>query len=428
MPRDGRIATIAGAAEQGLARADQTLGLLIEIPAAAAVAAEVVILLIGVIARFVFDSPLVWSDELASIVFLWLAMLGSAASLRRDSHMRLTTVVARLSPAARARLEALAILTPLLFLLLMAQPSLDFAQDQSFVETPALGWSELTRAAAIPVGFLLMALVALLRLLREGWRDLLIAAGALAVIAALLYAGQDWIRAIGNWNLALFFAALVGAGVLLGVPIAFCFGLATVAYLLCTSDTPVSVVAGRLDEGMSSLILLAVPLFVLLGALIEVTGMARAMVAFLANLLGHVRGGLSIVLLGAMLLVSGISGSKAADMAAVAPVLFPEMKRRGMDEGEMISLLAAAGAMSETIPPSLVLIAVGSVTGVSIAALFTGGLLPGIVLALVLAVVARQRSSAEDRRGVRRPPVRVVLRSLAVAVPALVLPVLIRAA
>ncbi len=428
MPRDGRSASIAGTTERWLTRADQALGLLIEIPAAAAVAAEVVILLIGVIARFVFDSPLVWSDELASIVFLWLAMLGSAASLRRDSHMRLTTVVARLSPAARARLEALAILTPLLFLLLMAQPALDFAQDQSFVETPALGWSELTRAAAIPVGFLLMALVALLRLLREGWRDLLIAAGALAVIAALLYAGQDWIRAIGNWNLALFFAALVGAGVLLGVPIAFCFGLATVAYLLCTSDTPVSVVAGRLDEGMSSLILLAVPLFVLLGVLIEVTGMARAMVAFLANLLGHVRGGLSIVLLGAMLLVSGISGSKAADMAAVAPVLFPEMKRRGMDEGEMVSLLAAAGAMSETIPPSLVLIAVGSVTGVSIAALFTGGLLPGIVLALVLAVVARQRSSAEDSRGVRRPPVRIVLRSLIVAVPALVLPVLIRAA
>ena len=428
MPLDGRIAAIAGTAERWLNRADQGLGLLIEIPAAVAVAAEVVILLIGVTARFVFDSPLIWSDELASIVFLWLAMLGSAAALRRGSHMRLTTLVARFHPATRARLEALAVLTPLLFLLLMAQPALDFAQDQGFVETPALGWSELTRAAAIPVGFLLMALVALLRLLRQSWRDLLIAAGLLILVAALLYAGQDWIRAIGNWNLALFFAALVGAGVLLGVPIAFCFGLATVAYLLCTSDTPVSVVAGRLDEGMSSLILLAVPLFVLLGVLIEVTGMARAMVAFLANLLGHVRGGLGIVLLGAMLLVSGISGSKAADMAAVAPVLFPEMKRRGMNEGEMVSLLAAAGAMSETIPPSLVLIAVGSVTGVSIAALFTGGLLPGIVLALVLAIVARQRSPAEDRRGVRRPPVRIVLRSLAVAVPALVLPFLIRAA
>ena len=90
---------------------------------------------------------------------------------------------------------------------------------------------------------------------------------------------------------------------------------------------------------MSSLILLAVPLFVFLGLLIEMTGMARAMVGFLAALLGHVRGGLSYVLLGAMYLVSGISGSKAADMAAVAPVLFPEMKRRGAQEGELVSLL-----------------------------------------------------------------------------------------
>ena len=90
---------------------------------------------------------------------------------------------------------------------------------------------------------------------------------------------------------------------------------------------------------MSSLVLLAVPLFVFLGLLIEMTGMARAMVAFLAALLGHVRGGLYYVLLGAIYLVSGISGSKAADMAAVAPVLFPEMKRRGSDEGEMIAIL-----------------------------------------------------------------------------------------
>ena len=147
---------------------------------------------------------------------------------------------------------------------------------------------------------------------------------------------------------------------------------------------------------MSSLILLAVPLFVFLGLLIEMTGMARAMVAFLAALLGHVRGGLSYVLLGAMYLVSGISGSKAADMAAVAPVLFPEMKRRGAHEGELVALLAASGAMSETIPPSLVLITIGSVTGVSIAALFTGGLLPALVLALALAV---DRPLAQPRRG-----------------------------
>jgi TRAP-type C4-dicarboxylate transport system permease large subunit len=142
------------------------------------------------------------------------------------------------------------------------------------------------------------------------------------------------------------------------------------------------VLVGRMDEGMSHLILLSVPLFVFLGLLIEMTGMARAMVAFLASLLGHVRGGLLYVLVGAMYLVSGISGSKAADMAAVAPVLFPEMKARGAKPGDLVALLAATGAQTETIPPSLVLITIGSVTGVSIAALFTGGLLPGVVLAI----------------------------------------------
>ena len=185
---------------------------------------------------------------------------------------------------------------------------------------------------------------------------------------------------------------------------------------------------GRMDEGMSSLILLAVPLFVLLGGLIELTNMARVMVAFLAALIGHVRGGLQFVLLGAMILVSGISGSKTADMAAVAPVLIPEMKKRGLDEGEMVALLAATGAMAETIPPSLVLIAIGSVTGVSIAALFTGGLLPGIVLAIGLAILARQRAGAENLAGVTRAPARIIGKTFLIALPALLLPLLIRTA
>jgi tripartite ATP-independent transporter DctM subunit len=115
-------------------------------------------------------------------------------------------------------------------------------------------------------------------------------------------------------------------------------------------------------------------------------------------------------------------------MAAVAPVLFPEMRKRGLNDGEMVSLLAGAGAMAETIPPSLVLIAIGSVTGVSIAALFTGGLLPGIVLAIGLAILARQRAGTENMQGVKRASVTTVFRTLVVAVPALVLPVLIRTA
>src|SRR5258708_24236372 len=97
-----------------------------------------------------------------------------------------------------------------------------------------------------------------------------------------------------------------------------------------------------------------------------------------------------------MFLGWGISGPKAADMAAVAPVLFPEMKQRGARPGDLVALLAATGAQTETIPPSLFLITIGSVTGVSIAALFTGGLLPGAVLAITLSALGSWRSRDDD--------------------------------
>jgi tripartite ATP-independent transporter DctM subunit len=156
--------------------------------------------------------------------------------------------------------------------------------------------------------------------------------------------------------------------------------------------------------------------------------MARAMVAFLASLVGHVRGGLHYVLVAAMYLVSGISGAKAADMAAVAPVLFPEMKARGAQPGDLVALLAATGAQTETIPPSLVLITIGSVTGVSIAALFTGGLLPGAVLAILLCFMIRRRYRNEAPDGLRRATTPEIARSFVIALPALALPFLIRAA
>jgi tripartite ATP-independent transporter DctM subunit len=235
-------------------------------------------------------------------------------------------------------------------------------------------------------------------------------------------------RPLGNLNLLIFFVGVVAACVFLGVPIAFAFGLASFGYITFATRVPPTVVIGRMDEGMSHLILLAVPLFVFLGLLIEATGMARSMVRFLASLLGHVRGGLSYVLIGAMYLVSGISGSKAADMAAVAPVLFPEMSQRGAKPGDLVALLAATGAQTETIPPSLVLITIGSVTGVSIAALFTGGLLPGLVLAATLCFVVWFRNRKEDLSHVRRASAAEIAAAFAAALPALALPFLIRAA
>lgn len=407
------------------ARCESILGWIVELPAALVVLAEVVVLLAGVVSRFVFGYPLVWGDELASILFLWLAMLGSAVALRRGDHMRMTVLAQRLPPGWRAFAEALAVGAPCLFLALMLGPSIDYARDQWVVQTPVLALPDTVRVAAVPVGSVLMIAICGMRLTRHRLRELVCALGTLAAIALVLYLARNWLWGVGNWSLVIFFGVLLAAGVLGGLPIAFCFGLSTVACLLITTTTPLAVVTGQMNEGMSSLVLLAVPLFVLLGQLIEMTQMAKAMVAFLASLLGHVKGGLSFVLIGAMILVSGISGAKTADMAAVAPVLFPEMKKRGIPEGELVSLLAACGAMAETIPPSLVLIIIGSVTGVSIAALFTGGLLPGLVLAVALGVIARKRTGNLAGR-TERAGAKTVFRTFVVALPALVLPVLIR--
>ncbi len=389
--------------------------------------AEVAILLTGVVARFGRFAGFVWTDELAAILFLWLAMLGAVIAMQRGSHMRLTALVSAQPPARQALAETLAVGVAAVFLALILPAAIEAAQDDADIETPALAWSGAIRTAAIPVGCALMFCSALLRLLRCRARDVALVAVSLGGIAGLLWLGAAWLTALGTWNLAVFFVALLGAAVLLGVPIGFCFGAATLACLATTTTVPLSVVVSRLDEGMSTLLLLAVPMFVLLGLVIEAVGMAAAMVRFLAALLGHVRGGLAWVLLGAMYLVSGISGAKAADMAAVAPVLFPEMRQRGIPDGELVSLLSSAAAMSETIAPSLVLITIGSVTGVSISALFAGGLLPALVLALVLAAVAWWRSG-EDVARARRASGGETVRAFAAAVPALALPVLIRAA
>lgn len=401
----------------------------VAIPAALLVVAEVIVLFVGIVSRYLLHAPIVWSDELAGILFLWLAMLGSVVAFQRAEHMRMTAVIGMIRPEARLFLDVFATAASLAFLLLVIHPAYEFAADEVYVTTPALGIVNSWRAAALPVGIGLMLIVASLRLIATAnVKHLFGAVAAVGALVAILALLAPVLKPLGNLNLLIFFVFVVGAMVFAAVPIAFSFGLATVGYITLTTSTPDVVVIGRMDEGMSHLILLAVPLFVFLGLLIEMTGMARAMVGFLASLLGHVRGGLHYVLVGAMYLVSGISGSKAADMAAVAPVLFPEMTRRGAKPGDLVALLAATGAQTETIPPSLVLITIGSVTGVSIAALFTGGLLPGIVLAVGLCAVVWWRYRREDLSDVRRATRREIGRAFLIAVPAIALPFVIRAA
>jgi tripartite ATP-independent transporter DctM subunit len=410
-------------------QADRVLGWITEIPAALLVLVEICVLLSGVASRYVFHQPIIWSDELASILFLWLAMLGAAVAFRRGGHMRMTALVDIASPRVRIFLDLVAIVAAATYLVLVLHPAYEFASDEMMVTLPALDISNVWRAAALPVGIVLILAIAVVRLLgHPNRKDVALAVLGVAAIVGGLALCQPVLAALGNFNLLIFFVGIVGLLVFIGVPIAFAFGLATFGYLALTTSTPTVVIIGRMDEGMSHLILLAVPLFVFLGILLEMTAMAKAMVQFLASLLGHVKGGLSYVLIGAMYLVSGISGSKAADMAAVAPVLFPEMKNRGAKEGDMVALLSASGAQTETIPPSLVLITIGSVTGISIADLFTGGLLPGAVLAVMLGAVVWWRNRAQQCAETGRIDWKKVGKYFLMAAPALALPFVIRAA
>jgi tripartite ATP-independent transporter DctM subunit len=422
-------ASIPAADGIALKRCETILAVVTEVPAAIILVIEIIVLSAGVTARYGFDRPLVWSDELSITLFLWLAMLGSAIAVRRSEHMRLTFVIARAPARWRPRIDAFGTILLIWFLARLVAPALAYTRNQAVIITEGLHIPVAVTSAAMPAGIGLMIAILSVRVLaRANWRDVLGSVVVLALIATALWMLRLPLGAVGNYDLVVFFVVLVLACVLLGVPIAFAFGIATLSYLNLMTSVPLTIVINRMSEGMSDIILLSIPLFIFLGLLMEITGLARALIEWMVAIIGHVRSGLSYVLLGGMYLVSGISGSKAADMAAIVPIIVPEMKRRGTKDGEIVSLLAASGAMAETIPPSIILISIGVVTGVSIANLFTAGLLPAFVGALALGLVIFFRSRRERAPEVPRPGGARIARLTFVAAPALLLPLLIRSA
>jgi tripartite ATP-independent transporter DctM subunit len=405
---------------------DGAIGAVVEPLAALLVVAEVVILSAGVFERYVLHTPLVWGDELAVILFLWLAMLGSVVAYRRGEHIRLSIALRRAPPQVAELLEIFSSVIVALFVLELMPATLKFFGQETVDLTPALNIPRSDVVLAIIVGLVLILILALMRLAESDLKSVALIAGGVAIVSATAWFGRGAFANLGNLNLLIFFVFFVGVCVLCAVPIAFSFGVGTLSYLAITTSVPLSAVVGRMDEGIENLVLLAVPLFIFLGYLMETAGVAKRLVAALASVVGHVRGGLDIVLVAAMYLVSGISGSKIADMAAVAPVLFPDMERRGQKRPEMISLLATSGAMAETIPPSLVLIIIGSVTGVSIASLFTAGLLPALVCSVFLIAVALFAAYRDKIALAPRASLAFIARAIAIAIPGLLLPLLIR--
>src|SRR5450432_3080549 len=259
-----------------------------EWPASLLVVVEIGLLLANVTYRYALHDPLTWGDELASVLFIWLAMFGAVIALRRGEHMRLTTMLEKLTPALRRPLEAFGDALVVVFMLLLIGPAWEYVNEEWAITTPALEIPNGVRVAALAVGFTLMLAIAVSRLaMRTRLRDIMVSAVAIAALSGLLLAFKPLLTGAGHANLLLFFVVGVSGMVVIGVPIMTAFGLLTVGFLAFATDIPSMVAVGRIDEGMSGLILLSVPLFVFLGALIEATGMAAAMIRLLASLTGH---------------------------------------------------------------------------------------------------------------------------------------------
>jgi tripartite ATP-independent transporter DctM subunit len=409
-------------------RIEAIIGRVIDVIAASLLLFDIVILLWAIGARYLLRAPVTWVEELATVVFLWFGMLGVASALRLGIHMRLSFVVSQLSDNSRRNVETAAHCVLICFLWKLLPLAFSIIALNHPMKSPDLGIPGSVGASATFTSVVLM----LFFLTNELSRRFSIGKFLATLLAILVFDYfLDWLgpalMPLGNINLILFFGLGIAVLIGMGIPIAFAFGTATLLYFILTTDLPPVVIVGRINEGMSHFILLTIPLFIFLGAQIQYTGMARRMVDFVATIFAGVRGGLGYVLLCAMYLVSGISGAKAADMAAIGPILAPAMKERGTPGGDVAALLATSAAAAETIPPSLVLIIIGSVCGISIAALFTGGLIPAVVSMLALAVVVYIRSRHEQVKSVGLSG-ELIFKAFIVAIPGLALPFLIRAA
>ena len=399
----------------------------IEAVAAALLLTLVTLVLVGVFFRYVISSPIIWIDEAAGLSFLWLSMIGAVIAIDRGEHLRLTLFLRFVPVRLRPLVHTLALVMMGGFLFALIKPAVDHTVFEAIVTLPGLEISQAYRVGAIAFGMILMFVITLAHIFKQSrLPDIAISLAVIVGACAIFWMLKPLLSSLGQVNILIFLVGVSGFCLIIGVPIAFCFGVGTLTFLAFTTSLPVSVIIGRMDEGMSHLILLSVPVFVLLGCILDATGMGKAIVDFLSSMIGHVRAGMSYVLLGSLYLVSGISGSKISDMATVAPALFPEMKRRGNKPPEMVALLSTGAVMADTVPPSIVLIVLGSVAGLSIAALFTSGFVIAFVLLVALAIVARWKSSKEDLQDVKRAPFSLVMRSLVVAAPALVLPFMIR--
>ena len=354
---------------------------LVDAVAAILLAADLIVVSLSVYYRYVLAAPIEWADDVARGLMVALSFFGAAGALARNENAGVAFFVQRLGPGARERVEAAAALVVLATAGSIAWNAVALGKFTTGQTTGSGLPLELT-FYPMGAGALCMTIFALAQFCRRKPNDI-----ALAFLFALALAGAayGW-RFIGTgaWRSGLpmalgFVTCMVG-----GVPIGFALAFTALIYIWIDGALPGLIFAQQMARGIDNFVLLAIPFFILVGYLMEANGMSVRLIALLERLVGRARGGLNVVMVLSMVIFSGISGSKMADVAAVGSVLIPAARRSRQNPGAAVALLAASAVMAETIPPCINLIILGFVANLSIGGLFMAGLAPAGLMALVL--------------------------------------------
>ncbi|MBS0559254.1 MAG: TRAP transporter large permease subunit [Proteobacteria bacterium] len=369
--------------------------------------ADLVVVCQSVLYRYVLNAPIEWADDVARGLMVALSFFGAAGALARGENVGIAFFVQLLPDRARRIVDAAGSVLVAITAITVAIDALQLGQATTGQTTGSglpLEWSFYPMGAA----GLCMAVFALDHVRRLRAADILAGACAVAVVGLVFYAwlalAPDGVPPPGILMLVAFVFCMAG-----GMSIGFVLALSALVYVWIEGSLPGVIFAQQMARGIDNFVLLAIPFFILVGYLMEANGMSVRLIALLERLVGRMRGGLNVVMVLSMVVFSGISGSKMADVAAVGSVLIPAARRSRQNPGNAVALLASSAVMAETIPPCINLIILGFVANLSIGGLFMAGLVPAGLMALALiatAIVFGTRTSAAEWAAVPKVPLR----------------------
>lgn len=350
---------------------------------------ELGLILIEICRRELFDQSFLWLEEVSRIVLLAIAFIGGPLAYRERSHAAVSFLTRSFRPHLRAAIEAGIDVVILGTGVLAAAVSIGLVEVDSMSILPITQWNLAVTVVPFLIGMSFIVLFALERLVLHHRPKAVLCAFAGLAVLALLVLVISWTPSLrpGNGLALLLMLAAFFVLILLGLPVAFSMLVGTILYLTLTGAVPMVAVAQTTINGAGLFVLLTIPFFIWAGLIMERGGISVRLVRFAMAMVGHLRGGLQQVVIVTTFLVAGVSGSKLADVMAVGSIMREQLVRNGYRAQDGAGVLAAATAMSESIPPSIAMLVLGSVVPVSIGAMFVAGLLPAAILAVILMIL-----------------------------------------